>query len=457
MANVYVRHLAGGTPDGVGWATAWLTLAAAMTGRTAADVIWVANDHSESTAAAVVIACPTALGLRILGANTNVTEPPTGLSSTPAAIVAVGSVSQLLSIVGSAFIYGIYFKGGISSSSNASIALGGASDASLVFDTCKFELRNTASTPTIRMGGNAAATELRSSITVLNSAFSFPVTGSSLALQSGDLLLRNITVETAGSAPTTLITCTTNCSGICTIEASDLNGCAYTNLINLSQAALHRTVIRNCKLPSGVTVATGTIPAMGTSSLEMDNCDGADTNFRMARHSYTGTVLSESTIGLTGGALGGQASAGTDLTVFSWNMTSSANAKFPASGLESPEIVQYNSTTGGSKTVTVEFLIDSATTLYKEDVWLAVTYLGTSGFPLAVPDADSKLGILSALATTECDAGVGAATWAGEAGGAKSYKLVSTITPQEKGYIHARVVLAKASTTIYVDPKLTVA
>ncbi len=36
-------------------------------------------------------------------------------------------------------------------------------------------------------------------------------------------------------------------------------------------------------------------------------------------------------------------------------------------------------------------------------------------------------------------------------------KLSVTITPQLKGFLHARVMLAKASTTIYVDPKLAVA
>jgi hypothetical protein len=36
-------------------------------------------------------------------------------------------------------------------------------------------------------------------------------------------------------------------------------------------------------------------------------------------------------------------------------------------------------------------------------------------------------------------------------------KLEVTFTPQKKGLVQARVVLAKASKTIYVDSKLTVA
>ena len=35
-------------------------------------------------------------------------------------------------------------------------------------------------------------------------------------------------------------------------------------------------------------------------------------------------------------------------------------------------------------------------------------------------------------------------------------KLSVTITPQEAGYMQAKVYLAKASKTVYVDPKLTV-
>ena len=36
-------------------------------------------------------------------------------------------------------------------------------------------------------------------------------------------------------------------------------------------------------------------------------------------------------------------------------------------------------------------------------------------------------------------------------------KLVTTQTPQEKGYYRCRVAVAKASYTVYADPKLAVA
>jgi hypothetical protein len=72
-----------------------------------------------------------------------------------------------------------------------------------------------------------------------------------------------------------------------------------------------------------------------------------------------------------------------------------------------------------------------------------------------VLDRDSKVADVLTTAA-ECATGAGVGSWSGESGTAKSYKLTSTFTPAEKGFFIARVALAKASTTIYVNPVLTV-
>ena len=59
MANWYVWSGAtagGGT--GADWANAYLTLQAAVTGKTAGDVFYVAHDHSQTQASALTITFP---------------------------------------------------------------------------------------------------------------------------------------------------------------------------------------------------------------------------------------------------------------------------------------------------------------------------------------------------------------------------------------------------------------
>jgi hypothetical protein len=178
----------------------------------------------------------------------------------------------------------------------------------------------------------------------------------------------------------------------------------------------------------------------------LDNCDSTDTNYRMQRSQYEGDVYSETTIVRTGGASDGT-------TGLAHKFVSSANAKFTFP-LYGPELVIWNNTTGSSKTATIEFVHDSVTNLQDDEIWLEVEYLGTSGFPLALLTSDRMTNILS----TPTDQTDSSATWTTTGlTNPNTQKLVVTFTPQEIGLIRARVVLAKESYTVYVDPLLTIA
>jgi hypothetical protein len=168
----------------------------------------------------------------------------------------------------------------------------------------------------------------------------------------------------------------------------------------------------------------------------------------MQRHQYGGDVYSDTAVFRTSGASDGT-------TPLSHKMVSSGNSKF-AWPLYGPEMVIYNSVTGSSKTVTVEIVRDiAATDLTDAEVWLEVEYLGTSGFPLALFAKDRAADVLATPAAQ--DASSVGWTLGGFGTAGTKQKLVVTFTPQEVGIIRCRVALAKASTTIYVDPLLTVA
>jgi hypothetical protein len=178
----------------------------------------------------------------------------------------------------------------------------------------------------------------------------------------------------------------------------------------------------------------------------MYNCDSGTTNYRMWVKDYYGDIVSETTLIRTGGASDGT-------TGLSWKMTTTADGEFPGLVLRSPEIVQWNDTVGSSKTVTVEILHDSVTNLKDDEIWLEIEYLGSSSAPLGSNANDRKTNLLA----TGSDQTTSSAAWTTTGlTNPNKQKLQVTFTPQTKGYVHARVVSAKASYTLYVDPLLVI-
>ena len=112
----------------------------------------------------------------------------------------------------------------------------------------------------------------------------------------------------------------------------------------------------------------------------------------------------------------------------------------------------WNGPVGSAQTATVEIITDNVT-LTDAEAWLEVEYLGTSGFPLGLfandRVADPIFGTPANQATSTVDW-----TTTGLATPIKQ-KLGVAFTAQEKGLVRARVVVAKASTTVYYDPLIT--
>jgi len=445
MANIYVRSAAGGTPDGTTWATAWLTLGAAMTGATNADTIWLASDHDEATGAAVTIACPTSAGLKILSSDTTVTEPPTGLSTT--AVVAVGVASAAINIRGHAYFYGIIFKGGTNSSAACLINLAdGVVSTGQIFDSCKFELLS-ASAVSVNFGVAAQGGTDDVLISMSDCTVKFGATTQSLTMRHSKVRIQGLTVDAAGSIPTSLIVLTAGTPSDVLIEASDLSGTAFTNLVSWGFVNYSEINLRNCKLPAGINVTTGTNPGAGGPRVTMMNCDSADTSTRYAVHRWQGSSVTQTgTLIRTGGAT--QA----DTVVHSIKMVGTANSTNLWIPLESPEFSVFNTAVGSAKTATVEILRDNVTALKDNEIWLEVMYLGTSGVPKGTVISDRMTNVLSTAANQTSSA----VTW--DTTGmtnANKQKLEVTFTPQEAGYLIARVMLA-ANTTVYVDPYITI-
>jgi aryl-phospho-beta-D-glucosidase BglC (GH1 family) len=143
----------------------------------------------------------------------------------------------------------------------------------------------------------------------------------------------------------------------------------------------------------------------------------------------------------------------------SLKMATNANPKFPfMTGLESQDIIIWNDTTGVSKTATIEIVSDGASALNNNQVWMEIDYLGSSATPLATRATNAPNFVTAAAAVTSSTALWPNATGTGPNGSStwQIQKLQISFTPQLKGPLIARVFVAKASWTVYVDPMITV-
>lgn len=441
MAIFYVRSTDGNDADsGATWALAKATLAGAASASAAGDTIYVSQAHAETQASAMTITFPGGATTwnRVLCVSDSA-EPPTTMATT-------GSISttgaNAITITGSVYVFGLTINTG-TSAGTASLNLGNANGSnSQWWSHCAFVL-NGGSSSRIVVAGRIM--EWRNTTWKFGHASQFVSWGGStnLFVYGGGIASGSAGVN-AMHVTSTLINAN--------YSAVNLSNLASTgNLINTSSGSgLYRFI--NCQLPSGW---SGSLQSAPTSvfgvRVEMNNSDGADTNYRSAVSDSSGTLVTTTSVYNDAGATDGT-------TRVSWKVTSTTLAEFMVP-FRTTEIVRWNETTGSAITATVEIVHDGASAATDGEVWLEVMSLGTSGVPLGTWISDAKADTL-ASATAQATS---SATWTGDTGtgpnGSSTWhtlKLACTFTPQEKGFLHARVVVAKASWTVYVDPLVTV-
>lgn len=452
MANRYVRSTDGSDADnGTTWALAKATLTGVAAIDAAGDVIWVSQVHAESTAAAIsfnwagTVASPT----RVLCGN-DAAEPPTALATT-GTVTTTGNSTIDIGTSGFLYIYGLTFNSGSGASGAAHINLNSIAGIQK-YDSCNFHLATTGATSRI------AISEISGANAILeNCGFQFSSASQGFTCNLGRVIIRGGSIL-ADTSPTQLFKVLGADTDIL-MEGCDLtNGAATMNFTDSNVSGV-RLIVRNCKLPASWSGSINSVTPVGGSIFELFNSDSADTNYRLQRKTPFGEVTHETTVVKTGGASDGT-------TALSWKMVSNSGAEWNHQSLDSPEIVKWNETTGGSITVTVDVLHDGAqggspsVPLTDRDIWLEVQYLGTDGFPLslfATDAASSGSPYESNYLATEIQQENSSATWTTTGmSNPLTQKLSVVITPREKGFIHGVVKMAKASYTAYIDPVLQV-
>jgi hypothetical protein len=451
MANPgYVRSTDGSNADnGSTWALANLDLTGAMADASAGDRIWVSDNHAESTASAITITCPgTQAAPCQLLCGDDAAEPPTALA-TSGTVSTTGA--SAITVNGALYCYGLTFSNGVGGASSSQMLFANVSGSRQVYESCKFYI-GTTQTASVYMRFCATTFAAESSVKLQSCEWKFAASAQGIRLGDGTFEANGCSIASGGTSPSALITDTS------TSARAQFSGCDFSNAsagVNLCAASLvgGQVTFRDCKMPTSWSGSlTAGAPSGASFRAELYNCDasGADTNYRIWIEDYAGTLRESTTV---------YSDANTETAPISWKITTTANAEYPTIHFVAPEIHKWNDTVGSAITAHVEIVHDGASAFTDGEIWVEMMYLGTSTQSLGTWISDAKADILATAAaqatSTQAwtgDSGTGpngSATW-------NTLKLGVTFTPQEKGYIVARVVMAVASKTVYVDPFIVV-
>lgn len=442
MSNIYVRSTDGSDSDnGSTWALAKATTAGAAAIDAAGDTIWVSQVHNESSASSITLALAgtRASPTRLLCGN-DAAEPPTALA-TGGTITTTGTTN--LTISGFVYCYGMVFNPGVTVSNVTTIlTLANASGDWQTFEQCDFLVNSGNGGVGMVVGGST-----NNKVLFLNCRWKFKNAGNGLQV-NGQIHIKGGSIISGSNTSNNFIRSFSTTGSLVLIEDFDFSNLA-TNFafVGTNPISYAQVTVRNCKLPASW---NGTIaPISAPTRISIYNCDSGNTNYRLWVEDYCGSIKSETTIVLSGGATDGT-------THISWKMTSTTNAAYMTVPLLSDYIAVWVPSLGSPsspKTFTIEILHDSTTNLKDNEVWVDVSYFNSPTSLISGFTSDCKADFVTASA----DQDTSTATWTTTGlTNPKKQKLVVTFTPERVGFVYCRVALAKPSKTIYVDPQVMV-
>jgi hypothetical protein len=406
----------------------------------AGDTLYVSNNHAETTSTtSFTWTFPgTASNPNRIECVVDTAAPPTATAQTATATSTLSGTAMTSS--GCAHVYGVSCSLG----SGAVAATATLTNLALTMEACNMTIAGTTSTNGIVLGASGGP----SLITFVDTTVSFANAGHTIKPWNCYFIWKGTLSALGGTMPTTLFTTQANVSTNVEVTGVDLSGLGSgKNLVSVATGCAQTFSFRNCQLGSSVSVITGTIASEGQTRVFLENCDSANTNYRMEHYRYEGTVKAESsTVG--GHYRTSGASDGT--TTISHNMTCLASGPSLFWPLESPWMTIWNDTTGTSKTLTVEVCTENVI-LTNSDCYLEVEYLNSSTLPISTYQSTRVTDIFA----TPSNLSTSTATWNGFTTPKPQY-ISTSFTPLQKGPIRARLCVTKPSASVYVDPLLTV-
>ena len=373
MANYFVSSAsgAGGAGNGSSWANAYLTIAAACSGKTGGDVLFIGDDHAENTT-----------GAQSWFLNGSVTAPnamycvdhtkasPAVPADLKVGTLGAGSVQNdgAISFNMYGYVYGLYLEGGVGSS--APISMQGGSSRFLVLDHCTIKNSSTNATARTFITTSSGASEHLSCTFIATNA-TMQLTWSS---PSAKFINCNFLFPGSMTVPMFLPGGGGNSTVV--FEGCDFSAFPGTQLFTPTHNGGQFFTLKDCKLPAGaglVTLAGDFRPEQ--SCIWLINCDSGATNYKFDVYHYGGELHAVTNVLRTGGASQG--------TPYSWLVTSNANNLWNMP-IRLPPVSIWNAATGAAKNVTVEGIADPrdfSALPNNDDIWFDVEALENASLP----------------------------------------------------------------------------
>lgn len=448
MTAFYVASSGSNTSPYDTWAKAATTFAAAVTAATGnGDIIYVDQGFTDTLSANTTYTF--ANNVSVICSNDLSNEPPQtlGVMGTSAWIgSSSGSYSITINGGYKVYWYGITLRSAGGSAVNFSFSQ--TDNAHTEVENCYFWFNSTTGSNSKFVSGSTGGSG-NSYFKAKNCTFRFSLAGHGFSIGCPSEYSDCTIVADAGTITSLLIG---GASGVhrgphTVFSNMDLSMVA-TSLVGDQTNVGSLFYFINCKLASGVSVmASQTVPNKGSAQVYVFNCASGDEHYHLQHHDAFGSTTIDTGIYANDGAQ----YDGTNRC--SWKIVTTANCSYYTPYV-SPWINCYHS---GASAITpsLEIVRSGSATAYNDnEVWMELSYQGTSGSPLGVSVNDRKALLASAAAQTTGTLGAG--DWTGENATSWFGKLSPTasITPAEIGHLRARVCVGAASATLYVDPQI---
>lgn len=401
------------------------------------DRVFISSDHSE-TNTTVTATYRTNSGTSAFGVVQHISVNRAGSVPPVAADVLAGAAIINNNSVLTLDAYAEAYWQGVSFSSVGNIQFNTSTGTkAMTFKNCTFNIT----------GGNASSrytTGNASKIILDNTTCQFSNVGQYItAASSLDWLWLNTAAPIAGATiPSSLFASSVNAAAlVATCRGADFSAITGT-ILNSATAGWAKILLDSCKIASGATRYGVTSVTNPGDEIELVNCfDG--TNALNERHAPAGAITTDRNTTMTGGAQD-------DIGAYSLKMVSSARSDKLTMPLDCFWIDVGNTATGASKIATVEIV--SSASLNNDEISLLLEYMGTSGSSMA--------SFVSSLPATPLTAAAALASssvsWNSPPTTPQKQKLAVTFTPQRAGRVRGLVRLGKPSTTVWVNPQITI-
>lgn len=426
MATYYVDSNATGLNDGSSWSNAWTSIASVPTG-TGGDVILVSNSHSESGTTNIMAAASVSNPQQVISTN-----PSTGTYQAGATFVSGGFN----------LYKGIRYSGITFRCQTGDIKLNVEGGICECYE-CTFEGDSSGASPFYNQGVVVrGGTYYYGHGRFINCTFDFTNDNYNVGAVTANKSFVFIQDCTFINAKSPFFRATTDFTH--NHKKFEVRNCDLSAATSLVLGGQQRCdfLISNCKISSSVSYLSAAFTEP-LAVLDIIDCDDGTISSRhglTAREAYQGSLSTVYTEHRTSGANDGT-------NDYSWKMVTNSNAKEVTQSLESNLIVRE--VDSGSQTITV--YIAGGSSLNDDDFWIEVESPSEEASPTAQGKfRTTKPDPLATPTALTSDT----SNWTGSGVGTVQ-KVEVAIAPTIAGTVTVRCYLAKPSTTVYVDPKIS--